>query len=179
MRLVVAEFMSLDGVIEEPMWTFPYWTEEIAQFKHAELFASDGLLLGRMTYEGFAQSWPGQRDEQGYADRMNELPKYVVTTTLESGSWGTTSLIQSNVCEEITRIKQQEGGNLLVFGSGRLAQTLVQHNLVDQYNLLVYPIVLGNGQRLFEDGTQTQLRLVDTRMFCSGVVALIYEADSG
>lgn len=174
-KVVVSEFMSLDGVIHEPLWTFPYWNEEIAAFKYDELFSSDALLLGRVTYEGFAQAWPGRTDEQGYADRMNGLPKHVVSTTLAKAEWNNSHLIKANVADEISRIKQQSGQNLLVFGSGKLVQTLMQHNLVDQYNLLIYPLVLGSGQRLFEDGSSGKLKLVDTQTFSSGVAALVYQ----
>jgi dihydrofolate reductase len=176
-KVVVAEFVSLDGVIEEPMWTSPYWGDDIAMFKFDELFSSDALLLGRVTYEGFAQAWPGQTDEQGYADRMNNMPKYAVTTTLDKGEWNNTHLIKANIADEISQLKQQEGQNILIFGSGKLVQTLIKHDLVDQYNLLIYPIVLGSGQRMFEDGTNTKLKLTETKTFSSGVMALIYEPD--
>ena len=176
-KVVVSEFMSLDGVIHEPMWTFPYWNDEIASFKYDELFSSDALLLGRVTYEGFAQAWPGQTDEQGYADRMNTLPKYVITMTMDKGEWNNSHLIKANVVEEFAKLKQQDGQNILIFGSGKLIETLIKHDLVDQYNLLLYPIVLGSGQRLFEDGTNTKLKLAATKTFNSGVVALIYEPD--
>jgi dihydrofolate reductase len=176
-NLVVSEFASLDGVIHEPMWTFPYWNEDIAAFKYDELFSSDALLLGRVTYEGFAQAWPSQTDEQGYADRMNHLPKYVVSTTLAKAEWNNSHLINGDAMGEVSRLKQQPGQDILIFGSGRLVETLMRHDLVDRYNLLIYPLVLGKGQRLFETETDTKLKLADTKTFTSGAVALIYKPD--
>ncbi len=178
-KVVVSEFVSLDGVIHEPMWTFAYWTDEIAQFKYDELFSSDALLLGRMTYEGFAQAWPGRTDEQGYADRMNGLPKYVVSTTLDRAEWNNSHLIKANVAEEVSKLKQQPGQDILIFGSGKLLQTLMQYDLIDQYHLLIYPVVLGSGQRLFEDGSNAKLKLAETQTFSSGVVALVYQPAPG
>jgi dihydrofolate reductase len=179
-KVIVSEFTTLDGVIEAPnKWSFPYWNDEIAQFKHSELFAVDALLLGRVTYEGFASAWPGRTDEQGYADRMNSLPKYVVSTTLKTVDWNNSRLIKGNIAEEVARLKQESGQDVLVFGSGALAHTLLQSNLIDQYHLLVYPIVTGSGQRLFRDGGSAALKLVDTQTFSSGVVLLVYQSAQG
>jgi dihydrofolate reductase len=173
-KLVVSEFVSLDGVMEEPSWTAPYWNDEIATFKYDELFASDALLLGRVTYQGFAAAWPSRTDEQGYADRMNSLPKYVVSTTLDKAEWNNTRLIKTNVAGQVSELKQQSGGNILLFGSGALVQTLLQNYLVDEYALLVYPVALGKGKHLFKDGSKATLKLVETKTFSSGVVALVY-----
>ena len=173
-NIVVAEFLSLDGVMEEPRWAFPYWDAEIAKFKHAELLASAALLLGRKTYEGFAHAWPSRAGVDDYADRMNSLPKYVVSTTLAQVTWHNTTLLKSNIAEAVRQVKQQVDGQFLVFGSGQLISYLQAHNLVDEYRLLVYPLVLGKGQRLFPEGTATTLRLVKSKPFRSGVVALIY-----
>ncbi|HLV35049.1 MAG TPA: dihydrofolate reductase family protein [Spirillospora sp.] len=172
-KLVVTEFLSLDGVMEAPMWTFKYWNDEIAQFKGEETNASDALLLGRVTYEGFAAAWPNSKDEG--APYFNSVRKYVVSTTLDKAEWNNSVLIKNNIVEEINRLKQQEGKDITVHGSGKLVQTLIQHNLVDCFRLLVYPVVLGKGQRLFEEGTTATLNLVETRSFSGGVVALIYE----
>jgi dihydrofolate reductase len=176
-KVVVTIFMSLDGVMENPQWTSPYWNDEIAKVKFDELFASDAMLLGRMTYQGFAESWPSQTDEQGFADRMNSLPKYVVSTTLQKAEWNNSHLIKANVVEAITALKQQPGEDILVHGSCTLVNTLIQNDLVDFYRLLVYPVVLGTGKRLFQDGTQTALKLVETKSFSSGVVMLCYQPD--
>jgi dihydrofolate reductase len=176
-KLIVSEFVSLDGVMEEPKWTFPYWNDEIGKFKFAELFASGALLLGRVTYQGFAAAWPSRTDEQGYADRMNNLPKHVVSTTLETVEWNNSKLIKTNVVAEVSQLKRQPGEDLLLFGSDTLVQTLIQHDLVDQYNLLVYPVVLGTGKRLFGDGSKVALKLIETQSFSSGVVLLRYQPD--
>lgn len=176
-KLVVSEFVSLDGVIEEPMWTFPYWNDEISSFKDAELFGSDTLLLGRVTYQGFAAAWPSRTDEEGYADRMNGMPKAVVTTTLNNLEWNNSTAIRGNLAEEVNKLKQQSGQDILLFGSGKLVQSLIDLDLVDQYNLLIYPVVLGKGQRLFEDGRDTKLKLVETKPYSTGVVGLTYHID--
>jgi dihydrofolate reductase len=175
-KVVVAEFLSLDGVMEAPeKWSFPFWNDEIAKFKLDELFASGAHLLGRVTYESFAGSWPTRTDEEGFADRMNSLPKYVVSTTLEKPEWDNSHVIKENVAEEVSRLKAQPGQDMLVAGSGALVQTLMQHDLIDEYHLLVYPLVLGSGKRLFEEGSKTTLSLVDTRTFSSAVVLLVYQ----
>jgi dihydrofolate reductase len=175
-KLVVTEFVSLDGVIHNPMWTFPYWNDEIAQFKGDESNASDALLLGRVTYEGFAEAWPKRTDEESGGVYFNSVRKYVVSTTLkEPLEWNNSVLIKGNIVEEITRLKQQDGRDITVHGSGRLIQTLMQHDLVDVYRLLVYPLVLGKGQRLFEEGATAKLNLVKSQSFSSGVVGLIYQ----
>jgi dihydrofolate reductase len=182
-KVVVSEYVSLDGVIEDPGgaeafehggWTIPYWNDEIAKFKFDELFASDTLLLGRATYQGFAVAWPSMTDEAGFADRMNGLPKYVVSTTLEAVDWNNSRLIKGNIAEEVARLKQESGQDILVFGSGTLVETLLQYNLIDQFNLLVYPVVLGSGKRLFGDASNAALELVETKTFSSGVVLLAY-----
>ena len=172
-KLVVTEFVSLDGVMEDPQWTFKYWNDEIAAFKGEETGSSDALLLGRVTYEGFAAAWP-QRQGDG-AEYFNGVRKYVVSTTLDKVEWNNSVLIKDNIIEEITKLKQQEGTNITVHGSAKLAQTLIQHNLVDVYRFLVYPVVLGQGQRFFTDQTQATLQLVESRPLDKGVVALIYQ----
>lgn len=172
-KLVVTEFVSLDGVVENPGWTFPYWNDEIAKFKGDETSASDALLLGRVTYEGFAAAWPESKDEG--AEYFNNVRKYVVTTTLDKAEWNNSRLIKGDVVEEIKKLKQQEGKDITVHGSIKLVQTLMAHDLVDSYRLLLYPVVLGSGQRLFHEGTTAKLNLVNAQTFRSGVVGLIYE----
>jgi dihydrofolate reductase len=182
-RLVVIEYVSLDGVIEDPGgsegkpyggWTRPYWGDDIGQSQLERLFASDALLLGRVTYEGFAAAWPKMKDEAGFADRMNSMPKYVVSTTLENPEWNNSRVIKANVAEEIAALKRQPGQDILVYGSGTLVQTLLRHGLVDELRLLVYPVVLGAGKRLFHDGTSATLQPVETRTLGSGVVLATY-----
>ena len=173
--LTVTEFISLDGVIENPAWTFKYWNDEIAGFKGEETSSKESLLLGRVTYEGFAAAWPNQKMEG--AEYFNGTRKYVVSNTLDKAEWNNSTIIRGSAVEEITKLKQEDGPALVVHGSGKLVQTLIQNNLVDRIRLLVYPLVLGSGQQLFEAGTTATLRLVETRSFSSGVVALIYEPD--
>src|SRR5947209_18074307 len=128
-KVIVSEYVTLDGVMEDPGggegtkhggWSFQFWSEEAAKFKFDELFASDALLLGRVTYQGFAKAWPSMTDEQGFADRMNSLPKFVVSTTLQEVAWNNSRLIKENVVEEVSRLKQQPGKDILVGGSGQL-----------------------------------------------------------
>lgn len=173
-KIIVTEFLSLDGVMENPMWTFPYWNDEIAQFKAEETTANDVLLLGRVTYEGFAEAWPQRTDEASGGKYFNGVRKYVVSNTLEKAEWNNSQIIRGDILAEITKLKQQDGENLVVHGSGALARWLMQHDLVDTYRLLIYPVVLGQGQRLFDDGVTAKLQLVETRPFSSGVTALIY-----
>lgn len=184
-KIIVSEFISLDGVVEDPGgaekfehggWTMPYWHDEIGKFKFDELFACDALLLGRVTYQGFAAAWPSMKDEAGFADRMNNLPKFVVSTTLTEATWNNSKLINANVVEEISQLKQQPGQDILISGSATLVHTLMQHGLVDEYRLLVYPVVLGSGKCLFTDVSKTTLKLVATQTFGSGVVLLQYQS---
>ena len=179
--VVVTEFVSLDGVMEAPHeWQGPFWSEEAGKYKLDELFASDALLLGRVTYQGFAEAWPSITDEEGFADRMNSLPKYVVSTTLDSVEWNNSTLIEENIAEEVSKLKQQPGQDILVYGSADLVHTLMQHGLVDEYRLMLHPVVVGSGKRLFrENSDTTALRLVDAKTFSSGVVVLTYQPDKG
>jgi dihydrofolate reductase len=185
-KVIASEFVSLDGVMEDPGWTFQFTSEEQQRFKFDELAESDALLLGRVTYEGFAAAWPNmmkqyegpRRSELGeYADMMNGYPKYVVSTTLEEPlEWNNSTLIKGNVAEAVSNLKQQPGKDLLIFGSGDLLNALMQHDLIDEYRLMIYPVVVGSGKRLFRDGSDTtDLRLVDSKTFGSGVVVLTYE----
>ncbi len=174
-KIVVTEFLSLDGVMEEPAWTAPYWNDAIATFKGDEQDTSDTLLLGRVTYQGFAAAWPESEDEG--ADYMNNIPKYVVSTTLDKAEWNNSTIISGNVVKEITQLKQQDGQDILVYGSATLVQTLMQHDLVDRYRLLIYPVVVGKGKRLFQEGTSATLKLLESQSFSSGVVALDYEPE--
>ena len=177
-NVVVTEFLTLDGVMEAPNeWSFPYWNDGIAKFKYDELFASDALLLGRVTYEGFAAAWPGRTDEQGFGDRMNSIPKYVASTTISQLSWNNSHLLKGDVAGEIANLKQQPGQDILVGGSALLVQTLIKHDLVDVYRLLVYPVVRGTGKRLFQDGVEAKIKLVEAVPFTSGVVGFIYQTD--
>jgi len=173
-KVVVSEFMTLDGVLEDPGgaegwdqggWAFQFNRgPEGDKFKLDELMAAGALLLGRVTYEGFAQAWPSRTDDAGFADKMNSMPKYVVSTTLHRAGWSNSTVIKGDIVEEVRKLKEQTSGDLLIAGSRRLVQTLMQHDLVDEYRLMVFPIVLGRGKRLFADTDKAiPLRLVDTR----------------
>ncbi|HET8626134.1 MAG TPA: dihydrofolate reductase family protein [Thermomicrobiales bacterium] len=173
-KLVVSEFVSLDGVFEEPAWTFAFLSDEQEAFKFAELKAADALLLGRVTYEGFAAAWPGMAEQTGeYGAMMNGYPKYVASTTLTTPTWNA-SVLRGDLATAVAALKDQPGRDLLVFGSGQLVAGLMAHGLVDEYRLLVFPVVLGRGRRLFPEGAEATLRLVEARPFGSGVVALTY-----
>jgi len=172
-KLVLSAYVTLDGVMEAPSWSAPFWNEEAAKYAFDQLFASDALLLGRVTYESFAAAWPSMTDEEGFADRMNSLPKFVASTTLGELQWNA-ARIQGEVAEEVAQLKQQPGQDILIYGSGGLVHTLMQHDLIDEYRLWVHPVVVGSGKRLFRDGSETTLRLVDTKTFGSGVVVLAY-----
>jgi dihydrofolate reductase len=176
-RIVWSEYISLDGVVDEPgQWSIPYFSDDLAKYKYDELFASDALLLGRITYEAFAASWPTMEELEGdFAVRMNTLPKYVASTTLEKAEWNNSTVIRENVTERVATLKDQSGEDILIGGSGTLAETLLHHNLIDEVRMLVHPIAVGAGKRLFEGGTESiGVELVDVRTFESGVVALTY-----
>ncbi len=175
-KVVVSEFVTLDGVMEAPhKWSFPYWTDEIGKFKNDELSSSDALLLGRITYEGFAAAWPNITSEGEYAEWMNGYPKYVASTTLENPNWNNSTVIKGNVGEEVSKLKEQVGKDILIFGSAALTNSLIQDGLIDEYRLLVYPIVLGSGKALFDDRSKVNLKLVDTKSYDTGVVILTYQ----
>jgi dihydrofolate reductase len=146
-KIVVSEFISLDGVFEDPGgsegtpnggWSFQFSNPESGKYKLDELFASDALLLGRVTYEGFAQAWPSRTDEMGFAERMNNLPKYVVSTRLQKADWNNSRVISQGIAEEVERLRKAPGQDILVNGSGRLVRYLLQHDLVDELRLMVH-----------------------------------------
>jgi dihydrofolate reductase len=185
-NVIVSEFVTLDGVMEDPGgaegfehggWSIRLSSEEQQRFKFDELAAADALLLGRTTYEGFAAAWPGMEEQTGeYGTWMNGYPKHVVSTTLEEPlEWNNSSLIEGDLAEEVTRLKQQEGKDILIFGSADLVNSLMQLGLVDEYRLMIFPVVVGSGKRLFGEGDTKTLKLVGTRTFDSGAVVLTYE----
>ena len=184
-KLVVTEFVSIDGIFEDPGgsesyehggWTFEYDRgEDGNQFKLDELMAANAQLLGRVTYEGFAAAWPSR--EGPFADKLNNDPKYVVSTTLEQPTWQNTTVISENVPEEIAKLKAATEGTVLVAGSGTLVATLLAHDLVDELRLMVFPTILGRGRHLFPDGIdRRKFRLVEARTVGSdGVQVQVYE----
>src|SRR5215207_1879274 len=171
-KVVVSEFVSLDGVIEKPLWSRQLTGEEQQKYKLDELSSSDALLLGRATYEELAAQWPHLSEQYGgFTDMMNSYPKYVVSTTLQESLEWNASLIEGDLAEEVSRLKQESGKDILVYGSGDLVNTLMKHNLVDEYRLMVFPIVVGSGKRLFEGEINTTvLELVDSKTLSTGVV---------
>jgi dihydrofolate reductase len=196
-KIVITEFVSLDGVVEDPGripegfkhagWTFEIDRgEEGEEYKLRELLGTEALLLGRVTYEEFAAFWPrlgrgdvqqreGSRDDE-FADQFNTLPKYVVSSTLEDPEWNNSTVLEGDVVEEVSRLKRELGGEIAVPGSVRLARTLLEHDLVDELRLMVYPVVLGAGERLFgETSDKKPLRLTDSRIVGDGVAILTYE----
>ncbi len=178
MRLVATEYISLDGIFEEPgRWSMPFFDGRAGKFKSDELAAADALLLGRITYEGFAAAWPTMEGTGAFGERMNTMPKYVVSSTLGRADWSGSILVQGgDLAGEIRVLKELPGRDLLLSGSAMLLNGLHQLGLIDVYRLMVYPIVLGGGKRLFADGIdQTALRLTRSETFDSGVLILEYE----
>jgi dihydrofolate reductase len=160
-RIVAAEYLSLDGVTEDPGgsgafehrgWTIPYWNDDMAKYQSEQLFASDALLLGRTTYEEFVASWPA-RSGDPFTDRMNSLPKFVASTTLEEPLEWNATLLKGDVAEEVRKLQQLPGRDILIYGSGGLVATLMQHNLIDTYRIMLYPLVLGGGGSSKKDPT--------------------------
>jgi dihydrofolate reductase len=185
-KIIVSEFITLDGVMEAPGgekslgersgWTLPYQSKEQGKFKYDELFSCDTLLLGRKTYEGFAAAWPTMKGTGEFGERMNSMPKYVVSTTLENLEWNNSTLIKDDVMQGVKKLKDQPGRDILVYGSAELVQALTEHNLVDEYRLMIFPVILGVGKHLFkEDGEKKILTLKDDKKFELGVVVLTYE----
>jgi dihydrofolate reductase len=177
MRLVATEYISWDGVFEEPgHWSGPWFDEEAGQFKWAELQNSDALLLGRKTYEGFAAAWPKMQGTGEFGEKMNTMPKYVVSSTLTNPEWTGAKVIKGDVEGEVRKLKEQPGKDLVLAGSGQLFRALMQENLIDLYRFMLHPVVLGNGKKLFAEGVERrELKLTDTRTFKRGIVVLEYE----
>lgn len=201
-KIIVSEFVTLDGVMEAPGgepghphsgWVRDFMGPEQLRYKLDEVLEAESLLIGRVTYESFAAAWPERSDHKDradqdvervaehrneigeFADKMNAMPKHVVSTTLRDPKWNNSRVIKGDVAGEVTRLKKQEGGPILVVGSRTLVHTLVEHALVDEYRIMIFPVLLGSGRRLFpETQHKTVLRLADTRTFSSGVVVHSY-----
>jgi dihydrofolate reductase len=185
-KLVVSEFVSVDGVMQDPGgdgdfrhagWTFDIEPDQdVYAFKTWELEQADVQLLGRKTYEGFAAAWPSRTDEAGFADKMNSMRKYVVSTTVSDPEWNNTSVISSEVDDQVRRLKAEEGGDILVAGSATLVRSLHQSGLVDEYRLMVFPVVLGSGLRLFPDDAsdKVKLSLASTKAYGNGIILNTY-----
>ncbi len=182
-NVIVSEFVTLDGVMEDPGgadhferggWAFQFERGPAGdKFKLDEVMEAGALLLGRKTYDGFAAAWPSRTGE--FADKMNGMPKFVVSTTLDRAAWNNSTIIKSNVAEEVAKLKAMPGQDILIAGSGQLVHTLIPHDLIDEYRLMVYPVILGKGKRLFEDGNSRHaLQLVEARPVGSGIMILVY-----
>jgi dihydrofolate reductase len=192
-KLVVNTFLTLDGVMQAPGdpqedteggftyggWQMPYFDADAGKIMDKYIAATEALLLGRKTYQIFAAYWPTAPEDDPIAKKFNHIPKYVVSTTLHKVDWNNSTLIKKNVAEEIAKLKEKSGSGILsVTGSGKLAQTLMKHNLIDEYELWIHPLVLGNGKRLFEGGVvPSNLKLVDTKTTGSGILILTYQPD--
>jgi dihydrofolate reductase len=183
-RIVVTEFVSLDGVMEDPGGAEDFkhggWTFEISRgdegdkFKVDETAASDALLLGRLTYEGFAKAWPSREGE--FADKFNSMPKYVVSSTLKDPEWNNTTVLEGELTDEVAKLKELYDGDIVVHGGAQLMQELLENDLVDELRLMVYPVVLGSGKRLFgETSDKKRLQLRDSKVVGDGVAILVYE----
>ncbi len=182
-RIVVTEFVSLDGVMEDPGgaegfkhggWTFQVDQGEGQTFKLDETMATEALLLGRVTYQGFAAAWPSMQGE--FADKFNNMPKYVVSSTLDEAEWNNSTVLKGDVVEEVSKLKEDLDGDIVVHGSAQLVQSLIEHDLVDELRLMVFPVVLGSGKRVFGDKSDRKpLRLADSKVVGDGVAILIYE----
>jgi dihydrofolate reductase len=188
--LIVSEFLTLDGVMQAPGnpeedrsggfghggWQLPYFDQTMSSVISEGMATSGGFLLGRRTYEILSAFWPNQPADNPFAAAMNSLPKHVASTTLDEPlKWQNSTLVKGDVAEAVAGLKRQPGKDLQVIGSGELVQTLIRHDLVDEYRLMVHPLVLGGGRRLFRDGTlRTPLQLIETRTTGTGVVVLTY-----
>jgi dihydrofolate reductase len=193
-KIIVSEFITLDGVIQAPGgaeedteggfthggWTWPYWHDDIGVLFSEAMSQSDAFLLGRKTWQGHGAAFDPMPEGDPFGDVMKAIPKYVVSTTLADVSlWRNSTLISDNVVEQVRALKEQTGKNILIDGSSVLVHTLIEHDLVDEFSLLVYPLVLGSGKKLFPDRMRVNLKLVETRAIPSGVVLMRYERDRG
>jgi dihydrofolate reductase len=176
-KLKLAMYVALDGVVEAPAWSGPFWNEQLSELQADYLFSSDALVLGRVTYEGFAAAWPSMEESTGeFGKKMNTMPKFVASRTLEEGDWNAT-ILEGELAAEVTKLKEQQGGDLLIYGSGDVVDELTRHGLIDEYRLMIHPVVVGTGKRLFSSvETTTNLKLADTKTTDTGVAILTYTA---
>jgi dihydrofolate reductase len=172
-KVVAVEYVTLDGVFEEPAWSGPYFNEELANWQAENLREADALLLGRRTYEGFKAAWPQMEDSTGdFGVKMNAMPKHVATTTLSTPEWHAT-FIEGEVADAVAKLKT-EPGTLLINGSATLVNYLTRHNLIDEYRIMTYPVVQGEGRKLWEDGTKIALSLTGSWQTSTGVSVSSY-----
>lgn len=187
-RIIVTDYVSADGVIEDPVGMegsgLGNWTGRFNRgpagdaFKHDELFGCESLLFGRVTYTAFAAVWPTVRDETGFAERINQMPKYVASNSLQEADWTNTTILAGDVLQRIRMLKENPGGDILIYGSASLVHALAANDLIDGFSLMIYPTVLGKGKRLFPDGHRIPLKLVDCQLLGSGIVLVRYGVSS-
>jgi len=174
-KVKLAMYVSLDGVVEEPAWTMPFWEDQLSSLQNDYLHSSDALLLGRVTYQGFAAAWPTMEDTGDFGEKMNTMPKFVASRTLKDAEWNAT-IMQGEVSAAVAALKDEPGQDLLIYGSGQLVDELTHHNLIDEYRLMVHPVVVGSGKRLFTEAPPITLKLADTVTTETGVVVATYTA---
>lgn len=178
-KLVASTYVTLDGVFEDPGWSAPYWSDDAQHFARDQLWASDALLMGRKTYEGFAAAWPTEEwiEREGeFAVRMNSLPKYVASRSLsEPLEWSNAQLLAGDVADGVRKLKEESGQDILMYSSVALMRALMKQDLVDRFRIWVHPLVLGEGGRMFAEGAKAELELVDTTILPNGVAVLDYE----
>jgi dihydrofolate reductase len=183
-KVFVTEFLTIDGAMEDPGgsesfehggWSFKFFSDAVGKYKVDETMASDALLLGRKTYEGFAAAWPGRTDDAGFADKFNSMPKYVASTTLKDPlEWNNSHLLGADVPAAVRELKQREGGDIAIHGSRTLIHSLMEQDLIDEFRLMIHPMVLGTGMTLFGGAPLKQFDLVGTRVFDTGTVIATY-----
>jgi dihydrofolate reductase len=174
-KVKLAMYISLDGVVQDPAWTRPFWSDELADLQRDYLFASDALLLGRVTYEGFAAAWPEMEGTGDFGEKMNSMPKFVASKTLDKGEWNAT-IIKGDLAAEVAKLKDEAGQDLLIYGSGDLVDELTRLGLIDEYRLMIHPVIVGAGKRIFNGDTTATLRLIDTVTTDMGVVIATYSS---
>ena len=188
-KVVAAEYVTLDGVITDPGgvgeiehggWSNAYFNDELGEYQSEQLFASDALLLGRVTYEGFAAAWPSMEDTEGeFAVKMNTLPKFVASRSLQEPLVWNGTLLKGDPADAVAELKEQPGHDILIYGSGQLVNALHPYGLIDEYRLMVFPVTLGEGERLFRNSAKVDLRLTDAKTTSTGVLMATYESTAG
>jgi dihydrofolate reductase len=174
-KVVAVIYISMDGVVEQPAWTGPFWNDDHGKFQAGQLSQSRALLLGRVTYDGMSQAWPAMEEhgEEGAAE-MNGIPKYVASATLKDATWNAT-VIEGDVAEQVAKLKAEDGKDILIYGSGTLVNYLIKHDVIDELKLFLHPVIVGKGKRLFPDGIDTKTwQLAGTHTFSSGAIVLDY-----
>lgn len=177
-KIVAVEFMSLDGVVESPHeWHFPYFNDEMGEAVGGQMAAADALLLGRVTYEAFAAVWPERGDDEPGAAEMNSMQKYVASKTLDTADWQNSTVLRGDLAQELAKLKAQLGKNIWISGSITLVQNMLAEGLLDELHLITHPIIVGKGQKMFRDGEQVPLEVVESKIFQNGVVSAVYRPE--